>query len=206
MPQNPKGDLAYAFNWSAEGVVNEYLNDCIAIKGGKVKIVPAMQDLESIVIDGRFLEAFTTSGGLGTMCETFKGRVEELNYKTMRYPGHMKMMRFFFHELLMKEDRKVAGEILLRAKPPVNDDVVYVHAAVEGLKQGEISRDEFVRSYYPKIIAGNKWRAISWTTACSIAAVIEMVAGGKLQNSGFIKQEDIILEEFLNTKNGAYYT
>jgi saccharopine dehydrogenase-like NADP-dependent oxidoreductase len=205
LPQSPSGELGYAFNWSPEGVVNEYLNDCEVISDGEEKIVPAMQDLEKIVISGKTLEAFTTSGGLGTMCETYAGRVQELNYKTMRYPGHMKLMRFYFHELHMGEDRKRAGEILVKAKPPVNDDVVYVHAAVEGKKKNEFVRDEFVRGFYPKEIAGKQWRAISWTTACSIVAVIEMVANGKLPKKGFIKQEDIALEDFLRTKSGGYY-
>ncbi len=206
LPQHPKGDLGYAFNWSPEGVVNEYLNDCEAIKNGERKIIPAMQDLETIVIQGKTLEAFTTSGGLGTMCETYADKTEELNYKTMRYPGHMKLMRFYFHELLMKEDRARAGEILVNAKPPVNDDIVYVHAAVEGEKRGgEFCRDEFVRGYKPKTIAGKQWRAISWTTACSIVAIVEMAASGKLAKKGFIKQEDILLEDFLATKNGGLY-
>lgn len=209
LPQHPRGTLGYAINWSAEGVVNEYLNDCEVISGGKIKTVPAMQDLETILINGTKLEAFTTSGGLGTMCETYSGKVESLNYKTMRYPGHMKMMKFFFHELLMKEDRKKAGEILVHAKPPVSEDVVYVHAAVEGWKdksgKKEFCRDEFVRAYRPIEIAGKQWRAISWTTACSIVAVVEMVANGKLPNKGFIKQEEISLIDFLKTKNGRYY-
>ena len=211
LPQHPKGELGYAFNWSPEGVVNEYLNDCIAIKDGEVKEIPAMQDLERIVIDGHSLEAFTTSGGLGTMCETFSGKTDELNYKTMRYPGHMALMRFYFHELLMRDDRKLAGEILVNSKPPVNDDVVYVHAAVEGYKKkrggrDELCRDEFVESYYPQEIDGTMWRAISWTTACSVCATIELVASGKLPQKGFVKQEDINLDDFLATKNGGYYS
>ena len=205
LPQHPKGDLGYAFNWSAQGVVNECLNDCEVIRDRKIKKVPAMQDLETIVIDGKTLEAFSTSGGLGTMCQSYKGKVEELNYKTIRYPGHMKLMRFYFHELMMKKDKIHAGEILLNAKPPVNSDVVYVYAAVQGYKNGEHFRDEFVRSYYPKEILGNKERAIAWTTACSACAIVELVASGKLANKGFIKQEDIDLELFLKTKNGAYY-
>lgn len=209
LPQHPKGELGYAFNWSPEGVVNEYLNDCEVIKDGKNQIVPAMQSLETIVIKGRKLEAFTTSGGLGTMCETYAGKTDELNYKTMRYPGHMNLMRVYFHELLLKEDRKLAGEILVNAKPPVNEDVVYVHAAVEGWKKiggrKTLYRDEFVKDYYPQEIAGEMWRAISWTTACSICSVIEMVAKGDLPQKGFLKQEDIPLDKFLATKNGAYY-
>lgn len=211
LPQHPKGDLGYAFNWSPEGVVNEYLNDCEVVRDGRVQMVPAMQDLETIVIGGLKLEAFFTSGGLGTMCETYKGRVQELNYKTMRYPGHMRLMRFLFQELQMKNDRKVAGEILVNAKPPVNDDVVYVHAAVEGVKKrprvyAEGSyREEFVRAYYPRMIGDRMWRAISWTTAASIVAVVEMVAKKKLPKQGFIKQEEIPLDVFLKTRTGKMY-
>jgi len=68
--------------------VNEYLNDCDVIRGGKEQSVPAMSGLETVVIGGIKLEAFLTSGGLGTMCETFAGRVQRLDYKTLRYPGH----------------------------------------------------------------------------------------------------------------------
>ncbi len=206
LPQHPTGLLGYAFNWSPEGVVNEYLNDCEVIDDGHIKMVPAMQALETIFISGIKLEAFTTSGGLGTMCETYKDTVETLNYKTMRYPGHCKLMRLFFHELRMREDREAAGRILVNAKPPVNDDVVYVHAAVEGWDEDDtLTRKEFVRAYYPQEIAGQQWRAISWTTAASITAVVEMVSAGTLPQHGFIKQEEIALDHFLETKNGHLY-
>jgi saccharopine dehydrogenase-like NADP-dependent oxidoreductase len=211
LPQSPKGLLAYAFNWSPEGVVNEYLNDCEVIHHGKIKMVPAMQDEEHVVICGKQLEACTTSGGLGTMCETFEGQVEELNYKTLRYPGHFSLMRFLFNELHLRDNPTLAGEILVNAKPPVNDDVVYVYAAVEGTKKSPrvmnqgMYREEFVRAYYPKTVAGKEWRAISWTTAASVTAVVEMVATGKLPAQGFIKQEAIGFEAFLKTKAGGMY-
>ena len=205
LPQNPTGLLGYAFNWSPEGVVNEYLNDCEVIEDGMHKWVSPLEWLETIVIHGVQLEAFTTSGGLGTMCETYKGRVENLDYKTIRYPGHAKLMNFFFHELLMRKDRRMAGEILTCAKPPVTEDVVYIHASVEGWKGESLSRDEFVKAYYPMEIAGQKRRAISWTTAASISAVVEMVSNGSLAGKGFLKQEEIPLSAFLKTKNGRLY-
>ena len=154
LPQNPTGLLGYAFNWSPEGVVNEYLNDCEVIEEGVLKTVSAMEWLETVYVGGVRLEAFTTSGGLGTMCETFADRVENLDYKSLRYPGHASLMNFFFHELLMREDRAAAGKILTHAKPPVDDDVVYVHAAAEGWADGRLGRREFVRAYYPIEIGG----------------------------------------------------
>jgi saccharopine dehydrogenase-like NADP-dependent oxidoreductase len=205
LPQNPTGFLGYAFNWSPEGVVNEYLNDCEVIEDGERKWVSPLEWLETIVIHGVPLEAFTTSGGLGTMCETYQGRVENLDYKTIRYPGHASLMNFFFHELLMRQDRKKAGEILVNAKPPVSEDVIYIHASVEGWKGEALSRDEFVRAYYPLEIAGQRRRAISWTTAAAVSAAVEMVSKGLLPGKGFLKQEEIPLAEFLETQNGRLY-
>ena len=206
LPSNPTGLLSYAFNWSPEGVVNEYLNDCEVIEHGQHKLVSPMEWLEKIVIDGIQLEAFTTSGGLGTMCETYAGVVENLDYKSMRYPGHAQLMNFFFHELLMREDREKAGKILVNAKPPVSDDVVYVHASAEGWKHGNLVREEFVKAYRPVAIAGRQWRAISWTTAAAACAVIELVSNGTLPDRGFIKQEEIDLDKFLETHNGRLYS
>jgi len=205
LPEHPSGLLGYAFNWSAEGVVNEYLNDCEVIREGRRMMVPALAECETIVINGLRLEAFTTSGGLGTMCDTYLGKVQDLNYKTMRYPGHCELMRFFFHELHMRDNRDLSGEILVNAKPPVNDDVVFVHAAVAGWQDGQLKREEYVEAFYPIEIDGERWRAISWTTAASVCAVVEMVAEGILPQSGFIHQEEIPFDRFLETKNGSLY-
>ena len=114
------------------GVVNEYLNDYEVLRSGRRQTVPAMSELERVVIGGVDLEAAHTSGGLGTMCQTYEGRVQRLDYKTMRYPGHFSLMRFFFDELDMRSQPEVAGEILVEGKPLVDDDVVYLYAAVEG--------------------------------------------------------------------------
>ncbi|TNF81126.1 MAG: L-lysine dehydrogenase [Gammaproteobacteria bacterium] len=205
LPQHPTGLLAYSFNWSPEGVVNEYLNDCEVIEHGEHKWVSPMEWVETVHVNGVRLEAFTTSGGLGTMCDTYEGRVENLDYKTMRYPGHASLMNFFFYELLMKDDRELAGRILKNAKPPVDEDVVHVHVSAEGTQQGRLNRREFVRSYYPVEIGGRMWRAIAWTTASSVCAVIEMVSAGVLPDKGFLRQESVPLDKFFETRNGARY-
>lgn len=208
LPRHPAGLLGYAFNWSAEGVVNEYLNDCEVLRSGRRQMVPAMTEHERVVIGGIELEASLTSGGLGTMCETYEGRAQRLDYKTMRYPGHFALMRFFFDELGMRDQRELAGKILVDAKPPVDDDVVYLHAAVEGKVGGSVAgnyRKQYVRAYQPLEINGRTWRAISWTTAASAAAVVELVADGRLPQTGFIRQEDIAFEDLLSTKNGALF-
>jgi saccharopine dehydrogenase (NAD+, L-lysine-forming) len=205
LPQHPTGLLAYSFNWSPEGVVNEYLNDCEVIEDGEHKWVSPMEWVETVHVNGVRLEAFTTSGGLGTMCDTYEGRVDNLDYKTMRYPGHCSLMNFFFHELLMRDDRELAGRILKNAKPPVDEDVVHIHVSAEGLQQGVLNRREFVRSYFPVEIGGRVWRAIAWTTASSVCAVIEMVSSGALPESGFLRQEAVKLNQFFDTVNGSRY-
>ncbi|TFH73699.1 L-lysine dehydrogenase [Gammaproteobacteria bacterium LSUCC0112] len=205
LPQNPTGLLGYAFNWSPEGVVNEYLNDCEVIEEGVLKSVSAMEWIEQIYIDGVQLEAFTTSGGLGTMCETYLGVIDNLDYKTMRYPGHVKLMNFFFHELLMRENRTEAGRILTNAKPPVDEDVVYVHVAAEGQTDSGLRRKEFVRAYYPLVINGKSRTAIAWTTSASVVSVIEMVRDGTLPDKGFLKQESIPLAPYLATRTGDFF-
>ena len=207
LPQHPNGLLGYSFTWSPAGVINEYINDCEVIHNGTRKLVPALEGMEQINIEGQEFEAFSTSGGLGTMCETFEGKVDTLNYKTIRYPGHGKLMKFLLYELILKEKRQLIEQILTEAKPPVQADVVYVYAVVEGWKGDTLEREEFYQAYHPKLMPdGKNWRAISWTTAASIVAVVEMVADAKLPQSGFIKQEDIDLQEFLKTKTGSFYT
>ncbi len=205
LPEHPRGSMGYSFTWSSAGVINEYLNECEVISMGERSMVPSLEGLETIHLNGLRLEAFTTSGGLGTMCETWAGKLETLNYKTMRYPGHCDRMRFFLHELGMHRNREEAGRILVEACPPVQDDVVYVHAAVEGWQSGDLQREEFVGEYRPIEVNDTEWRAISWTTACSVAAVVEMVRDGSLPEKGFIKQEEIPLQPYLSTVNGSLY-
>jgi len=205
LPRYPNGLMGYSFTWSPAGVINEYINDAEVIHNGVRKTVSSLDGTEVINIEGQEFEAFTTSGGLGTMCETYEGRVDTLNYKTIRYPGHAKLMRFLLYELILKNKRELVEQILTEAKPPVQEDVVYVYAVVEGWKGDQLAREEFYEAYLPVEIDGQHWRAISWTTAASIAAVVEMVANGSLPQRGFIKQEDISLEKFLETENGAFY-
>ncbi|RYZ57016.1 MAG: L-lysine dehydrogenase [Chitinophagaceae bacterium] len=205
LPRYPNGLLGYSFTWSPAGVINEYINDAEVIHNGVRKMVPSLDGVELINIEGQEFEAFSTSGGLGTLCETLEGKVDTLNYKTIRYPGHAKLMRFFLYELIMKEQRSLAETILTEAKPPVREDVVYVYAVVEGWKGKDLAREEFYKAYHPMMINGKEWRAISWTTAASVAAVVEMVAGGCLPQKGFIRQEDISFDDFRATKNGSLY-
>jgi len=205
LPLHPMGKLGYSFTWSAEGVINEYINDAEVIHNGERKMVSSLDDVEKININGRQYEAFSTSGGLGTMCETLEGKVDTLNYKTMRYPGHRNGMKFLLYDLLLKNDRDKAKDILNNALPLVDEDIVLVYAAVEGKINRQLRRKEFSESYRKITLENKDWRAISWTTACSISAVVDLVSNGKLKNKGFIKQEEIPFDLFINSEFGSMY-
>lgn len=205
LPQHPSGRLGYAFNWSPAGVVNEYLNDCEVIEDGVHKLVSPMEWHETVYVGGTKLEAFTTSGGIGTMCSSYLGRVDNVDYKTLRYPGHADLMNFLFHELLMRERRTLSSEILRRAKPPVKDDVVYVHVAAEGEEGGNSLRLEYVRTFLPMQLCGRSRTAIAWTTAASAVAVIELVRRAELPAKGFLKQETVPFASFTLTPTGALF-
>ncbi len=202
LPSSPNTALGYACNWSPAGVINEYLNPGERLHDGQRVTVPSLSELEQIVIDGVRYEAFSTSGGLATMCETFAGRVERLDYKTIRYPGHCDLMRFLLHELRLEANPELAQQLLIAACPPVRDDLVVVYAAAEGAHAGRVRREEFVRTFRPREIAGAARTAIAWTTAAGAVGMVELLAQGALPSSGLIRQEDVSLDAFLQTSAG----
>jgi saccharopine dehydrogenase (NAD+, L-lysine-forming) len=202
LPRNPNNALGYAFNWSPAGVVNEYLNDCEQLREGVSVLVPPLGGLETIMIEGTRYEAFTTSGGLGTMCETFADRVDRLDYKSIRYPGHCALMRFLLYELRLARKRGVVQQLLAEAYPPVQDDLVVLYAAAKGTRGGRGAREELVRLYRPRAIAGRVRTAIAWTTAAGAVAMVELLARGALPKAGFVHQEDVPLDVFLTTSAG----
>jgi saccharopine dehydrogenase-like NADP-dependent oxidoreductase len=107
LPQYPSNALNYNLTWSTDGVINEYCEPCEAIVNGIRREVPALAELEEFSLDGVTYEAFNTSGGLGTLCETLEGKVRNLNYRTIRYPGHRMIMRALLNDLRLRDRREV---------------------------------------------------------------------------------------------------
>jgi len=205
LPQNPIGQLGYAGNWSLEGLVHEYIAQCDVIADGKREKVAALRHQEILRIEGIEYEAFTTSGGVGTMTQTYEGKLETLNYKSIRYPGHLSGMKMLIEELRFKNHPDELIKYLANALPPDDDDRVLIHSSVQGKIKGKLKTKEIVTDYKPMEIGGKKRTAIAWTTAAAIVAVVEMVSKKKLPQKGFIKQEDISLKDFLKTKTGRLY-
>jgi len=205
LPQSPTGQLGYAGNWSLAGLVHEYIADCDVIADGKHQKIPPLRNEEVLRIDGMEYEAFTTSGGLGTMTETYLNRVETLDYKSIRYPGHLAGMRLLLEDLRFRDDPDDLVKRLGYALPPDDEDRVLMHISAQGEIEGRLQTKIWVAQYDPIIIAGEKRPAILWTTAASIAAVIELVSRELLPQKGFVKQEDISLPAFLGTMHGKLY-
>ena len=93
LPEYPTNSLSYNLTWSTEGVINEYCEPCVAIVNGEVTEVPPLEQREEFSLDGVAYESFNTSGGLGTLSDTLHGKVRNLNYQTVRYPGHRDIMK-----------------------------------------------------------------------------------------------------------------
>jgi saccharopine dehydrogenase-like NADP-dependent oxidoreductase len=205
LPQHPNNVLKYSLTWSTEGLINEYGNPCQAIVDGGLIDVSPLEGLEEIEIDGTLYEAFNTSGGLGSLGETFGARCESMNYKTIRYPGHCGQMRLLMNDLKLNQDRTTLKRVLENAVPQTLQDVVIVYAAVSGTQDGELREENYVNKVYPQLIAGRLWSAIQVTTAAGITAVMDLVLSSKGRYSGFVAQEQFMLPEILANRFGRYY-
>jgi saccharopine dehydrogenase-like NADP-dependent oxidoreductase len=205
LPQHPNNVLKYSLTWSTEGLINEYGNPCQAIVDGRTIEVAPLEGLEEIEIDGTLYEAFNTSGGLGSLAETHGTRVEKMDYKTIRYPGHCSQMRLLMNDLKLNHDRGTLKRILENAVPQTLQDVVIVYAAVTGTQDRELREENYVNKIYPQVIAGRLWSAIQVTTAAGITSVVDLVLQRPEQYTGFVAQEQFRLPEILKNRFGRYY-
>src|SRR5207249_4998570 len=105
LPQFPTNEMKYNLTWSTDGLINEYGNPCEAIYQGRFIQTLPLEGLEHFSLDGVDYEAFNTSGGVGTLCETLRGKVRTLDYKTIRYRGHRELMAFLMNELRLNDRR-----------------------------------------------------------------------------------------------------
>lgn len=205
LPENPSNVLKYSLTWSTEGLINEYGNLCYGLADGKLIAMQPLEGLETIQIDGCDYEAFNTSGGLGSLAESYDGRVRNMTYKTMRYPGHCALMRVLMNDLKLNHDRETLKRILESAVPRTDQDVVIVFASVVGRKDGALYEANDVRKVYPAEIGGKTWSAIQVTTASGICAIVDLVLTEAGEYRGLVLQEQFSLHRFLDNRFGRYY-
>jgi saccharopine dehydrogenase-like NADP-dependent oxidoreductase len=205
LPQFPSNALKYNLTWSTDGLINEYCNPCEAIHRGKrIEVLP-LEGLENFSINGIRYEAFNTSGGLGTLCETLDGKVTELNYKTIRYQGHHDYAAFMVNELRLGDERKLFKDLLERAIPITFQDVVVIFCTVSGWVDGQLVQVTDARRIYNATLLEENWSAIQITTAAGICTMLDLHCQGKLVERGFARQEQVGLREFLANRFGSQY-
>jgi saccharopine dehydrogenase-like NADP-dependent oxidoreductase len=188
----------YAFTWSPIGVATEYLKDAEIVRNFKKMNVPALSGLERIIIDGDEYEDNFTSGGAADFPDAFAGKVKDLDYKTLRYPGHYQWVKNTMSTIMNTENRiKALENIMLENIPSVEDDVVVVYASVEGKdSQGRLRRKEKSYKIKPSFVGNKRLRAIQTTTAAPLCEVAYMLLTH--QWKGTILQSQLSTSDFLN--------
>jgi saccharopine dehydrogenase-like NADP-dependent oxidoreductase len=205
LPAFPTNQLKYNLTWSVDGLINEYCHPCEAIHGGQFISALPLEGLEHFSLDGTEYEAFNTSGGLGTLCETWAGKVQNLDYKTVRYPGHRDLMKFLLEDLALAADQQLLKDIMRKSMPATMQDVVLVFVTVSGMKNGVLLQEVFARKIFAERDPKAPLSAIQITTAAGICAAVDLFREGKLPQRGFVRQEEVALPDFLSNRFGMAY-
>jgi len=202
LPQHPRPPLDYQIVFSAEGLINEYVERARVIRDGRITEVDSMTEIEQLEFPSPFgqMEAFQTSGGTSTLPESFLGRVRELDYKTIRYPGHCEKFKLLIDlglasstdlievDGLTITPRRVLSEMLLRRLPADEPDVVLIRVEFQGRlldgKEGALRYDIIDRFDERKGLS-----AMMRTTAFPASIIAQMMARGEVTQKGAIPQE-----------------
>lgn len=200
LPLFPNNSIKYYLTWSTNGLINEYCNLCEVIYNNKKMEVLPLEGYEKISIDGQLYEAFNTSGGIGSLCESLD--VENLNYKTIRYVGHHHLMKFLFDDLNLSKNRDLFIKLFDQEVPQTTKDVVVIMVKVVGYKNNKLLEN----TYFKKIYGDPEQSAIQKTTVGGICGVMMSWFGGGIEkSSGLVKQEDISWSSFTNNFAGEIF-
>jgi lysine 6-dehydrogenase len=202
LPQNPKPPLDYQFVFSVEGLINEYIEVARVIRGGEIKEIDSMTELESLSFDNfPALEAFQTSGGTSTLPESFLGEIRELDYKTIRYAGHCDKFKTMIDLGLCSSEeitvdyakitpRKIFGALLQQNLPADEPDYVLVRLEFVGKSNNETKRLRY--DIVDKQDEETGLSAMMRTTAFPASIIAQMMARGDVLMRGATPQESAI--------------
>ncbi len=196
--QHAPAPYFYAFTWSPIGVATEYLKDAEVVKDYKKINVPALSGLETVIIDGETYEDNFTSGGAADLPDALAGKVRDLDYKTIRYPGHYDWVKDVVNNIPTGEDTiRTLEHTMLTQIPSVEDDVVVIYASVTGKDaNGQLRSKEKSYKIQPSYVGRKKLRAIQTTTAAPLCQVAYMMLTNNWK--GTILQSELETESFLN--------
>lgn len=199
----------YAFTWSPIGVATEYLKDAVVVRNYETIKVPALSELNEIVIDGNIYVDNFTSGGAADLPQAFAGKIKNLDYKTIRYPGHYKWVQKQL-ETIPDDDQRIATleKIMVDQIPRVEDDTVVIYSSVTGRDTSGILRQkEYAYEIHPSYVGNQKLRAIQTTTAAPLCEIARMMLtkgwkGVKLQSQ--IDPQEFLNGPFVKSIYGTY--
>ncbi|TFG27181.1 saccharopine dehydrogenase, partial [Candidatus Thorarchaeota archaeon] len=181
----------------------EYVEPCEAIRDGKLVIEDPLVGFEELTFPEPFgkLEAFNTSGGTSTLPQTYLGKVNELDYKTIRYPGHGHKMWCLLKLGLMDSKeidvdgmkvnpRRVLEKCLENNLPPSGKDATLIRTTIEGWKgtESRILEYEIVDLYDEATGLTSMMR----TTSFPAAVTALMMADGRITKRGVLTPERCI--------------
>ena len=188
----------YAFTWSPIGVATEYLKPAIVVRNYETIEVPALSGVETVYINGKEYEDNYTSGGAADLPTAYAGKIKDLDYKTLRLPGHYAWVANQLKNI-PKGDAQIRNleKTMLEQVPTVEEDLVVVYASVEGKDQnGRLRKIEKAYEVYPSQVGNKTLRAIQSTTAAPLCEMARMLIqkGWK----GTILQSQIDTTEFMS--------
>lgn len=203
LPQHPRPPLDYMLVFSVHGLINEYIEPCLCVRGGEQRFVPALSEIEEIefpVPMGRF-EAFHTSGGISTLPRTLAGRVRDMDYKTIRYRGHAEKIRTLVqigladsapvtvdgHEVVPCD---FLATMLTRVLSVDDQDLVLLLAECDGTSDGRaLRRSVRIVDRYDAV---NGISSMMRMTGYPTAIIARMLAAGVMKVPGAHPQELVV--------------
>jgi len=196
LPQEPLGALGYQLAFNPAGLINEYAEPCEIIQNGSYATVEPLTRFEDIAWKGWGpLEAFSTAGGTSTMCRIHEGRVTDLEYKTLRFPGHGRVFRSMLELGLFDESSRVVGnasvsprevliDALARTLPRDHPDIVLVRVWRE--QQGTVTSVQIEDK------AHGAFSALARTTAFPATALADLIVSGRVRRPGVLTMNEAV--------------
>jgi lysine 6-dehydrogenase len=203
LPQKPKEPFNYQLVFSPNGLINEYVEDAIILDYGKIRSIPSLTDREEIMFPEPFgvLEAFTTSGGCSTLPYTYKKNIDYLDYKTIRYKGHLSRIKPILdigmggtQPIKINDTQIVPRDLLIKLLndtiPNDGEDVVLLKVIGELTEKGKKIRVTFEMIDY--FDTTTNLSAMMRTTGIPVSVTADLIAKGLITSRGVFTPEEII--------------
>jgi lysine 6-dehydrogenase len=204
LPQQPEPPLNYQIVYSLEGALDYYTTPSWVLRGGKPVQVDALSELEAVDFPQPVgtLEAFHTGGGISTLPFAYQGKVDVMEYKTLRYPGHVAIMRPIRElGLLDNTPVEVKGKSVVprdlfiaavhpKLHKPRGKDLVALQVTVTGTKDGKPAKVTF--RLIDRYDADHGISAMMRTTGYSLSITGQMQADGRVTLRGVHTPDEAI--------------